>query len=252
MDDPEFCVVCGATDRPLTDGVCADCAADRTVLATVPRRVVITICPTCGARRLGRHWTAGGGSHRLTEADLTPHVQVPPDVGLRRVEWEETSVTPTVREYAGRAHVGYRGVDRTVPLATSVRLDARSCPTCSRKSGRFFTATLQIRGPADGRGEKRAALHARLEAEWERLLRESRPDWRDAVSWLEERPEGLDCFFTDSLAARGMARLGKSRFGASLTESASLFGRKDGRDVFRVTFCLRFPRTGPAPAAVEQ
>jgi nonsense-mediated mRNA decay protein 3 len=253
VTDEEFCVVCGSTGRPLTDGVCAECAADRTTLASTPKRVVVTICPTCGARQVGAHWEGAGSSSVLTATDLTPHVRVPPEAGLRRVEWVEGAVTPTIREYVGKAHVGFRGAERVVEIPLSVRVDHHTCPECSRKSGRYFTATLQLRGPAEGPAEKTRALHERLEVTWNRLLREARADWRRALSWIEPLPEGFDCFFTDTLAARSLARLAKQRFGASIKESATLFGRKDGRDVYRVTFCLRFPRPATPPAAaVEQ
>jgi nonsense-mediated mRNA decay protein 3 len=253
MGDSEFCVVCGATGRDLVDGVCAECAADRTKLVTAPQRVVVTICPTCGARPVGTRWEGAGSSSLLTATDLTPHVQVHSEVGLRRVDWEERSYTPTVREFEGTAHVGFRGAERSVQFPMSVRIDHRTCPECSRKSGKYFTATLQLRGPAEGPFEKSPALRDRLETQWNRMLNEARPDWKRAVSWLEPLPEGFDCFFTDTLAARAMARLAKARFGASLKESATLFGRKDGRDVYRVTFCLRFPRPPKAaPPSVEQ
>ncbi|MCI4364650.1 MAG: 60S ribosomal export protein NMD3 [Thermoplasmata archaeon] len=252
MDDSEFCVVCGATGRVLVDGTCAECAIDRTRLVSAAPRVVVTICPTCGARPKGTRWEGAGSSSLLTSEDLTPHLRVHPEAGLRRVDWEEVSHTPTVREYEGQARVGFRGAERMIRVPLSVRIDHRTCPDCSRKSGRYFTATLQLRGPAEGPTEKSPALRARLETEWNRLYQEARPDWRRAVSWLEPLPEGWDCFFTDTLAARAMAKLAKQRFGASLKESATLFGRKDGRDIYRVTFCLRFPRPAKPPSpAVE-
>jgi len=250
----EFCVVCGATGRPLVDGVCAACAADRTELVRIPKRVDVTLCPSCGARRVGRAWERSGASPLLTSEDLVPFLEIHPEVGLRKVEWEETSSSPTVREYLGHAHTVFRGVARTVDLPFSVRVEHRTCPECSRRSGRYFTAILQLRGPENERpAEKAPALRARLDAEWEKIWREARPDWRRALSWREELPEGWNCFFSDTLAARAVARLAKQKFGASLKESASLFGRKDGRDVYRVTFCLRFPRPagparGPTPA----
>ncbi len=254
MSDGEFCVVCGATGRALVDGVCAECAADRTALVRMPQRVEVVVCPTCGARRVGQVWERSGASLLLTAEDLSPFLEIHPEAGIRTVGWEVVSTTPTVREYVGHADVRFRGVQRNVDLPFSVRIEHRTCPDCSRRSGRYFTAVLQLRGPEHERpAEKAPALRARLDREWEHLWKEARPDWRRALSWREELPEGWDCFFTDTLAARGVARLAKQRFGASLKESASLFGRKDGRDVYRVTFCLRFPRppgagTLPAPA----
>ena len=262
MTEGEFCVVCGATDRPLVDGVCAECAADRTTLLSAPKRAVVTLCPHCGAREVGAHWDRQGTTAILTAEDLNPFLVVPAEVGVRRVEWDEISATATVREYLGHARVRFRGIERDVDVPLSVRTVHKSCPECSRRSGKYYTAIVQLRGPAEGRPEKAIPLRARLEEEWVRLVREMRPDWRKAVSWREELPEGWNCFFTDSLAARSVAKLAKQRFGATLKESSSLVGRKNGQDLYRVTFCLRFPRRStedahPVPAddvggAVEQ
>jgi nonsense-mediated mRNA decay protein 3 len=247
MEGGEFCVVCGATGRPLVDGVCAECAVDRTVLLAAPERRTVTVCPTCGAREVGAHWERRGASHLLTAEDLSPFLEVHPEVGIRRIRWEETGATATVRTYLGRAHVVFRGVARDVEVPISVRLVSKTCPDCSRKSGRYYTAIIQLRGALEGRSERPLVLRTRLERQWKSVLSEAPPKWRDALSWTEALPEGWDCYFTETLPARSIARLAKQRFGASLKESASLFGRKDGHDVYRVTFCLRFPRPPEVP-----
>jgi nonsense-mediated mRNA decay protein 3 len=242
MEGGEFCVVCGATGRPLVDGLCAECAAERTVLVTAPQRRTVTICPTCGAREVGAHWERSGASRLLTAEDLAPFLEVHPEAGIRRVRWEETGATATVRTYLGRVHVVFRGVARDLEVPLSVRVVSKTCPECSRKSGRYYTAVVQLRGPVEGRAERPLALRARLEQQWREVLRDAPLKSREALSWTEALPEGWDCYFTETLPARAIARLAKQRFGASLKESASLFGRKDGHDVYRVTFCLRFAR----------
>jgi nonsense-mediated mRNA decay protein 3 len=250
MEEGEFCVVCGATGRPLVDGVCAECAVDRTVLLTAPERQTVTVCPTCGAREVGAHWERRGASRLLTAEDLSPFLEVHPEAGVRRIRWEETGATPTVRSYVGRAHVVFRGAVRDVEVPLSVRVVSKTCPECSRRSGRYYTAIIQLRGPVEGRTERPVVLRTRLEREWRAILRETPPKWREALSWTEALPEGWDCYFTETMPARSIARLAKQRFGASLKESASLFGRKDGHDVYRVTFCLRFARPPEPPGAV--
>ena len=84
---------------------------------------------------------------------------------------------------------------------------------------------------------------------WEAALPEARPEWQRALSWFEERPEGWDFYLTDSISARSLARLMKTRLSAKLKESATLWGRKNGQDVYRVTLCLRVPPAAPQPAA---
>ncbi len=247
--DGEFCVVCGATGRRLTDGVCPECAADRTTLLSVPERAVVVICPHCGARKVGAQWERPGESPLVTAEDLVRFLRVPPEVGVRRVRWEETSAAGTIRELTGTADVVFRGVPRTVEVHLSVRTEHQTCTDCSRKSGRYYTAVLQLRGGLERENEKSRALHARLDGTWTSLLGECRADWRNAISWREELPEGYDVFFTQTLAARAVAKLAKQRFGATVKESATLFGRKDGQDIYRVTLCLRFPRTDPTVRA---
>jgi nonsense-mediated mRNA decay protein 3 len=243
MSEGEFCVVCGATGRALVDGVCAECAADRALLLSAPKRATVTICPTCGARLVGAHWERSGSSHLLTAEDLNRFLEIPPEVGVRTVQWEETGATATVREYVGHARVSFRGATREVDVPLSVRVIAHTCPECSRKSGKYYTALVQLRGPVDGPNEKAGPLRARLDEQWSTLLTEARPEWRQALSWREALPEGWDCYFTDTMAARSIARLARQRFGVRPKESASLFGRKDGHDVYRVTICLRLPRS---------
>lgn len=245
--EAEFCVVCGATGRALTDGVCPECAADRTPLIRVPERAVVVICPHCGARKIGAKWEREGSSPLLSAEDLAPFLRIHPEAGVRTIRWEETSATGTVRELAGTAQVRFRGTEREVQVGLSVRTEHQTCQECSRKSGRFYTAVLQLRGGLERSNEKTLALRARLDTSWTALLAECRPDWRKAMSWREELPEGYDVFFTQTLAARSVARVAKQKFRATVKESATLFGRKDGQDVYRVTFCLRFPR--PVPEA---
>lgn len=248
MADGEFCVLCGASGRPLTDGVCAECAAGRETLVRVPPHAEVVVCPTCGARLRGRHWERPGASPVLTAEDLAPFLEVHREVGVRSVRWEEIRSTATVRDLVGHARVRFRDLEREVEFALTVRTVHRTCPDCSRRSGKYYTAIIQLRGGADDRGERAAERRSRLDELWHRILGEARAEWRGAESWREELPEGWNCYFAETLAARSIARLARQKFGAQVQESASLFGRKDGQDVYRVTFCLRFPREGRSAA----
>ena len=262
MATAEFCVVCGRTGRTLTDGVCAECAADRTSLVSAPEQVEVVLCPQCGARWVRGHWERAGTSLVLSSDDLEPFLTIHPEVGVRTLRWEERSRRASMRDITGEATVRFRGLERTVPLTLRARVLARTCTDCGRRAGKYYTAVLQLRGEASPRTRRPKELRRRLEGVWEELWRESRSDWRNAVAWHEELREGWDVYFSDTLAARSVARLAKQRFGVAIVESASLYGRKDGQDVYRVTFCLRFPPAAldavdggagaPAPKALER
>ena len=244
----EFCVVCGRTDVPVVDGVCADCFARQHPLVEVRSPAMVVICPTCGARRVGQRWERHGASQFLSAEDLNPFLIAHHEVGIRRVHWEETGQNPLLRQLVGEATVRFRGTERQVALAVEVRIQHHTCPECSRRSGHYYTAIIQLRGE-EGGTEKSLPLRTRLAAAWDGLMPEAREEWKRGLAWREELPEGHDLYFSDSLAARAMARLAKARWGAELKESASLWGRKSGREVYRVTFCLRVPEGAPSAPA---
>ncbi|HEV2449891.1 MAG TPA: NMD3-related protein [Thermoplasmata archaeon] len=237
----EFCVVCGRTGLPLEEGVCADCDAKRTPLVSVVAHPHVTICPQCGSRKVGDLWERRGAPQLLSIEDLRPLLVAADGVGIRRAEFAEGGVNRLAREIAGSVAVRFRGVEREVPLAFEVRIEAMTCPDCSRKSGGFYTAIIQLRGPEGRRRLKPRLLREALRVRWDAAIPLSRAEWRQALSWFEPLKEGWDFYLTDTVAARSLARWMRGRLGATLTESPSLWGRKDGREVYRVTFCLRLP-----------
>ena len=240
--DGEFCVVCGRTDRPLSEGVCPECFVAASPLVWVEGHPTLVICPTCGARKVGHHWERRGASPSLLGSDdLVPLLSLHPEVGLRRARWQEVPGDAAQRTFRGEVDVRFRGIERTVAVDVRVKIHGNACPECSRRTGHYYTALLQLRGPTERlRGSSRV-LRERLERAFEMVLPDLKAEWRDAFSWREERPEGWDYYLTDTLAARAIARSAKARLNAELKESATLWGRKDGRDVYRVTFCLRVP-----------
>jgi NMD3 family len=109
-----------------------------------------------------------------------------------------------------------------------------------------------LRGPEEGSHRKAPELRARLAEIWDATMPSARSDWKGHHSWTEKKPEGWDHFFTETLAARNVARLFKDRFGAEVKESATLYGRKDGRDLYRVTFAVRLPVHLPGDYYVDK
>ncbi len=243
--DGEFCVVCGRTDVPLEGGECADCYARRVPLVRASRHATVILCPTCGSRRVGQHWEPSEAGHRLTGSDLTPLLEPHPEVALRRVRWTEIGGPVLQREFEGAVEVRFRRSERTVPVRIQVKIEHRTCPECSRRSGRYYTALIQLRAAEEAPPESAGERRAWLEREWDAVLPEARATWKKALSWREALPEGWDYYLTDTIAARALARLMRQRLGAELKESATLYGRKDGRDLYRVTICLRVPPPPP-------
>lgn len=233
--------------------MCPACEADRRPLVRVVPRASVVICPSCGSRRERDRWIPSESGRFLGSEDLNRFLEPIEGVGIRRAHWIEQGADANSRWYDGQIDVRFRGIERSVPVELRVRYESTNCPSCSRKAGRFFTAQIQLRGPEGRLPPGAHRLRARLQGVWESVWPEGRAEWRNAFSFTEERPEGWDIFLTDTLAARAWAKLLKGRLGATVKESNSLYGRKDGRDVYRTTLCVRVPlaELPEEPAAEE-
>jgi nonsense-mediated mRNA decay protein 3 len=245
----EFCVLCGRTGLRLEGGVCASCAADRTTLVELADHPVVILCPTCGSRKRGESWERTGEPEALLATDLQPFLRPREGATVAGLRFEEVGEDRILRKVAGTVALRFRDETRELPFRLQVRMDYRSCPECSRRSGRFYTAVIQLRGPEGRRRQSSVELREWLWKRWEAALPDARPTWLRAFSWSEPLKEGWDLYFTDTEAARAFARWLKRRLGSSLTESPSLWGRKDGKEVYRVTFCLRLPPLAATPGA---
>jgi len=201
MAGSEFCVVCGRTDRPLEEGVCPDCSAERTRLVWVEGHPSVEVCGSCGARKVGQHWDRRGASPTLlTTDDLTPLLSLHPDVGVRRVRWSETEGDAAQRVYLGEVDLRFRGTERTVTVELPVRLRSVTCPECSRRTGHFYTAVIQARGTSERLRGSSALLRERLEKAFEGVvLPDAKKEWREAFSWREPLPEGWDYYLLNTL-----------------------------------------------------
>jgi nonsense-mediated mRNA decay protein 3 len=124
-----------------------------------------------------------------------------------------------------------------------VRLKRGACKECSKQKGSYFEAILQLRGDErslnkSNEDEIRQHVLDRVDA--------LRADSREVfVSKVERVRGGLDFYFSTAPAARNIARELQDQRCAEYKESTSLWGRREGREVFRVTFLVRFPSFGP-------
>jgi nonsense-mediated mRNA decay protein 3 len=246
-----FCVECGREvedDHQLRGGICVDCFLERNPVLLLPEVVDLVRCPTCGAT-LGR---GGWSSAREVAGDPDEAVQEAAadaaEAALQVVDGAMVrSLDVSVRRESGSAF--FVSIDAQVELmglvvgsqdGTRVRVRGEQCPVCSRKAGQYFEAIIQFRGtggrPATTQELERARRHVGEGVE--RLKATSRDVY---LVKEEEMHGGLDFYISTQPAAAQIARGLASSFGATSTSTTKLTGRREGRDVVRVTHAVRLP-----------
>ena len=233
-----FCVECGK-EGDLIGPLCPECHSKKHVRVSLPEHIDVTVCGHCSAFLIGGAWKETGSVREAAEEAVRLVLSLPRDVGLETLSVQlderdehafEARVTMTVTSHG---HTFAR--DAT----TTIRLKHGSCKECSKQMGSYYEAILQIRGGGQSLDETteervRELVEGRVEA----MRAESRASF---VTKVERVRGGLDYYLGASRSGRLIARELQEKFCAEYKESSSLWGQREGRDVYRDTFLIRLP-----------
>ena len=237
-----FCVECGK-EGELIGPLCPECHSKKHVRASVPEFVDVTLCAHCSAHQVDERWEEVGSVKEAIEQSVKRAVTVPKDVVVDGLQVQLVEKDERTFEAAVEVLLRSQGHDFRRSLDTTVRLRRGACKECSKQMGSYFEAILQIRGDdrvlnGTNEDEVRQQVLDRVDA----MRAESREIF---VSKVERVRGGLDFYFSTAPAARIVARELQDQRCAEYKESSSLWGRREGREVHRVTFLVRFPSFAP-------
>lgn len=233
-----FCVECGR-EGELIGSLCTECYSKKHIQASIPDHVDVTLCAHCSSMETDKGWKDVGSVREAAERAIEKAISLPKDAKLSELrvklaERDERNVEAKV-ELSITAH----GLQFVREISTIVRLKRGSCTECSKQQGNYYEAILQVRGPE-------RSLPEDVMRDVQKLIRDRvaamRRSSRDVfVSKVDEVKGGLDFYFGTIPAARTLARELQESFCAEFKESSSLWGRRDGKDIYRMTFLVRLP-----------
>ncbi|MBI5037012.1 hypothetical protein HZC09_06760 [Candidatus Micrarchaeota archaeon] len=210
----KICPACGKDDfsLPFVGAFCRDCFVSRSPLYVLPS-VSLQYCPCCGKFRLSGEWKdasflKGFLQQRIKSDYELKDVAVVFDIHRKDVIFSvklKLDVHGTIVEANDKA--------RFV-------LDKRSCASCSRQAGGYHEAVLQLRGPKDLVALKAESIERKLKG-------------LTFIAKVVKQKNGLDLLVGDKRI------LAQFLHGSGYVFSNKLVGRRDGRNLYRATFCLR-------------
>jgi len=237
----QTCVECGAQVPKLIGGSCPDCFVKKEALLVVPEVLDVELCAHCDARHVGSHWfdpDEGVPLSHIREEALRGAVRVhelvrDADVEVTERAMDERNFQHTV---ALTGHV--EGVPVHDERKALVRMRKSVCDRCSRMFGGYYAAIIQLRGnQREARPDEIKRSHKWIGEELDRLRASG-----NRQAFLTKSgpvPGGYDYYIGDIEAARVLSKLIASRLFATVQETAKLSGRKEGEDIYRVTFLVR-------------
>jgi nonsense-mediated mRNA decay protein 3 len=230
----KFCPKCGKQTDIFFDSVCEDCFREGiTLLEPENLEISLGVCKHCGSYFKGREQTS---IEAAVEESVRKELRKKFGLGC---EVEIAELRKEIEEEGRRARVflvvraEIEGLELEERAEVAVILKRETCERCSRIAGGYYAGIVQIR--ADGRIPTDDELAIAEEIAYSSL------DEADFVSKEQMLREGLDIYVSSIECGRRISRGIVRHLGGGFSESRKLYGRKDGKDIYRVSFSVRLP-----------
>ncbi len=230
-----FCVECGAQGK-VYGGLCGRCLVERNTFVRVPENLDMVECAHCQAILYKGTWHRTPRTQTIERA-LLDSVGVAPELQGHAVAYRETPEDEKniLLDIEATGRVGE--VDVVEAHSTRVRLKTGVCDVCSRQRGNYFEGILQVR--AAGRGLRPREVDRIKELVGLRTARGTTHG--EFVAREEHLHGGLDFYLSSNSLARVLARSIQGELGGTVTVSPKLHTRREGKDLYRVTYLVRLP-----------
>jgi nonsense-mediated mRNA decay protein 3 len=230
-----FCVECGFEGK-LFQSLCSNCFLKKNVFITIPKSIDVEVCVHCGSWKKKKNWVTVEDEDLIREIileNLKRESNVSDfDMHITQDFKDERNINVDVI-----THSTVLGLKAEEKHSAKVRIKRTVCSECSKQQGGYWEAKVQLRGGKRSLDENELDW-AQEVVDTEVSAREKKH--RDAfISKVEEVHGGLDFYFGSNSLGKNISKRLASEFGGSIKESRKLIGRKDGKDIYRMTYSVR-------------
>ncbi len=234
-----FCVECGISTNQLVNGMCMECFLKDRTLVSLPDHVDLSVCTSCG-QFLWR------GEYQSMAPEKAISLAAKSALECIR-EGRIVKVTSVIEPRDTYNHavtlqcrVAISDFETDAVASTIVRVKNTVCKICSRRTGNYYEAILQVRT-----AEK--SLDPALQDEVLKKI-EDFVDYTAAtnpnafITKMEIVPGGVDVYLSMIALGRELVKMLGDQYCAETDESSKLVGQtRDGIEMYRVSYLVRLP-----------
>ena len=232
-----FCIICGANEELFSNNVCENCLRERTTISNISQTIQYSKCAKCDSVLLSNRWANYQNEdlhyslvqHSLEILDGVKKLEI----SIEAQETDDRNSRLSV-EVKGEIHK----LEFNETHETIVRFSNSVCTTCTRKAGRYFEATVQLRSSGRTLSDEEVAT---LRASLDTLMGDSPADPMFFITEEHDVKGGWDVLLGSKGLASAWGRRLVQRWGGQIKTSTTVVGRKDGMDVTRLTLLYRKP-----------
>jgi len=232
-----FCVECGKEGKVYYN-LCKNCFLKKQKLVEVPQYLDTAVCSYCGAVQLANGWTLVS-MDKAIEDILQKKIKVSNRVESLQIQHKPSYENERNISLHISCELRIEDIETRVDLESRLRMKKGICPTCSKQKGRYYEGIVQVR--AEGRELSEDELE-----QVSKIVRTILAKPSKLVGSFLSREErvrgGLDFYVGSNSLARTLAKEIQSNLGGEVSSSRKIYGRKEGKEVYRVTFLIRLPK----------
>jgi nonsense-mediated mRNA decay protein 3 len=223
------CIICGKNEA-YKSGLCRSCLADKIQLKS--ENMDLTVCPKCGAVRLGKSWHYDNGDRYIVRS-AESHIIMDKNDKISRVESYNIGENEvTLDLIIEDKNLGEIEKEISVPLKVS----KESCPVCNKVTGSYYESVIQLRTYTTQYGK---ILEDARDTIVKFMKGLNRNDPNSFISRIDTLKEGLDIYLGKKEDAVKIDKLMELDYFCNMKITKSLAGRKDSKDLFRYTHLVR-------------
>lgn len=231
------CIECGREGK-LYENLCEHCFLKRNKFIKAPRYLDMRRCTYCGYINIGADWfdaTVEEGIKLLLDKAIIEDDRA--EEYSYSIDFDYEDDRNIVCDI--KAHLVYKGLSITEKHSSKIRIKNDVCNRCSKIQGRYYEAIVQVR--ADGRNLSKTEIKE-IQNRINQRINILQKSNRNIFLGREEKVRGgIDFYLSSKNAGVLIAKELVQIFGAGFSESSSLFGQKDGKRIYRMTYLVRLP-----------
>ncbi|MCK5397899.1 MAG: 60S ribosomal export protein NMD3, partial [Thermoplasmata archaeon] len=236
-----FCVECGSEDE-IFGSLCRNCLLSKELIMP-PAYIALEMCHDCGRFFESGRWK---DVYHIELASSILDDRTKTHAQVESLSWDIPDFLPEKGEHREicQAVAMIGGKEFEQDFEVGIRIRVQMCPSCSRKSSDYFEAVIQLR--KDNVSTKDAEIELAIENQL--IL-----NYTDTLAGNEDNAflskwgtvqGGIDYYIGSIVLAKNIAAKMRDNYGASLKESNTVVGMRDGQDLFRWTILVRMPLNG--------